>query len=310
MIYPIGKFKDCFVNKKELELVQELGYKYKIDSAYHYFDKEPVYPYIFLKDFYELKEKFKAENQEQLSWIPKLLMNGFYGKMIQLNPKLEYSKENLGNEHLWDLIENKGELIYIYKKFQGGKIFNPVVANEITANTRVQLFRDSIKDIDKIIGFQTDSIISEKKLNLDFSNKLGSWEMEKKGEMVILGSGVYQMIGDEPKKRLRGFGKNLDLVNMLKSNNLNIPLIRNIKLKKTMKIKNYENEIVDDNKRMELFNLIKEEMKIININFDKKRIWDRDFNNCDDVLNNQIESKPIGHHANLLRYSGISEYSL
>ena len=31
----------------------------------------------------------------------------------------------------------------------------------------------------------------------------------------------------------------------------------------------------------------------LNINFDKKRDWNRDFKNCEDVLTNIIDSKPL-----------------
>ena len=41
------------------------------------------------------------------------------------------------------------------------------------------------------------------------------------------------------------------------------------------------------------FNLIKEEPKKLNLNFDKKRVWERQFLNSNDVLNSQIDSKAI-----------------
>lgn len=297
MIYPIGEYKNIYINKQEIELLQELGFNYKIDSAYHYFDKDPEFPYLFLEDFYDLKEKYKQEGKNELSWIPKIMMNGFYGKMIQLNPKLVFTKEYKGNKNLYDVVSPKGELIYIYRKYEGGKLFNPIVANEITANTRVQLFKAVQKDTEKIIGFQTDSIISEKKLNLDYSDKLGSWELERKGELVILGSGIYQVLGNRPMKKLRGFSKNMDLYKILNDNldskSIEINLTRNFKLKKTMKMQNYNDKIINDKEKMRLFNLIKGEIKSININFDKKRIWDRNFEDCYDVLNNNIDSKPI-----------------
>jgi hypothetical protein len=301
MIYPIGKFKNIYVNKKEIELLNDLGFKYKILSGFGYYDNNPEYPYSFLRDFYKIKEKYKSENNKELSWIPKIIMNGFYGKMIQLTEKLEFTKEYKGVKedfNLMDRIIYKNNIIYVYKKYESGKLFNPIVANEITANTRVQLFNNSFKDIDNIIGFQTDSIISEKKLNLNFSDKLGDWELENKGELIILGSGIYNLIGKENKVRMRGFGKKLNLSELLNNNltknKIDVEVLRNLRLKRIIKSKNYNEELnINDKRKIELFNLLENEVKTININFDKKRIWDRNFINCNDALNNRIDSKPI-----------------
>jgi hypothetical protein len=297
LIYPIGKFKNIFVNKKELELINDLGYKYKINNGYNYYDNEPRYPYKFLQKFYDLKEKYKTEGKDELSLIPKIILNGFYGKTIQMTPDLKIKKEKDGDDRLFDVIEENNKLIYVYKLHKAGRIFNPIVANEITANTRVQLFKSCIKNLDNVIGFQTDSIITDKRLNLNYGNNMGDWEMENSGELIILGSGVYQIISDKPKVRLRGFNKQLDLYSILSDNpyekKVAINVNRNMKMKRTMKMKTYDDFLIDDTKRLELFNKIVNEIKSININFDKKRIWERDFENCNDVLTNQINSKPI-----------------
>ena len=171
-------------------------------------------------------------------------------------------------------------------------LFNPIVANEITANTRVKLFEDCKKHMDNIIGFQTDSIITDKPINLPIGEKLGEWEIEKENkDIVILGSGVYQILEDKPKVRIRGFNKNLNLYDLLNENKLNseikLMLNRNIKLKAVMKRK------LNDEEKYNEFNLITPTERVINLNFDKKRIWERDFINANDVINSQIESKAI-----------------
>jgi hypothetical protein len=291
MIYPTGYFKDIYLNKNEMKLIIDLGFKYKIKQAYHYLDKEPNYPYAFLENFFNLKESYKKKGQKDLSVIPKIIINGFYGKTIQINPNFEFSLKFQGEENLYDIIEYKDKKVYVYKNFKAGILFNPIVANEITANTRVQLYK-SIKNKDKnIIGFQTDSIISEKKLNLKYGDKLGEWNIENEGETIILGSGIYQLIGESPKIRMRGFEKNLDLHTLLKKNKfkdkIDIDIMRNIKLKNVYRLK------LDDKIKKELFNQILPDKRIIDINFDKKRVWNRKFINCEDVLRNQILSTPI-----------------
>lgn len=302
LMYPNGKFKDIYINKKEYEVIDKMGYNIKIKKAYHYFDNDPFYPYLFLQKFYDLKEKYKKEGKELLSWIPKIIINGFYGKLIQVIKEKYYSKDEIADslEFLEDIIElDDGTLIYEYYKYKAGILFNPIVANEITANTRCQLLNACNKNFKDVIGFQTDSIITEKKLNLKFSGKLGDWSKEKEDkELITIGSGVYQFL-DGTMIKVRGFQKNLNIYDIFKNNpNLiskEVDVRRNYKLKKTVKMKLHpkDKHIMNESEKMGLFNLIIEEKKTININFDRKRIWDRNFKNFNDVLNNQINSKPI-----------------
>jgi len=293
LFYPIGKFTDVYLNKKEYESIVNLGYKIKIDSAYHFFSKEPKYPFEHLKYFYELKEKLKKEGREEESWIPKIMLNSLYGKTIQINKEKSFSKEFLGNENLSDIFEIDGKKTFEYENFRSGLLFNPIVANEITANTRVKIFEDSKKYMKHIIGFQTDSIITDKPIDLKIGNKLGDWEIEKDDkDMIIIGCGMYQVMeGDKSKVRMRGVEKNMKLSNLLNENlleeNIKIMLKRCNKLKQTYKLK------LSDEEKFKAFNQIVPHERTISLNFDKKRIWDRNFMNSQDVLNSIIYSKPI-----------------
>lgn len=292
LIYPIGNFKEVYLNKKEYETIFEMGYDIKIINAYHFISDNPEYPYVFLNDFYLMKEKYKNENQNDLAWIPKILMNGFYGKQIQITKQYEYTKENRGIEGMNDMLDINNETYYEYIKYKAGILFNPIVANEITANTRDKLFNSVKNKMDNVIGFQTDSIITDKAINLKIGNELGDYEIQKeKKPIIMLGSGIYQILDTKPKIKFRGFSTNIDIMKLL-SENLNETDIttnvkRNFKLKKVMKLK------MSIEEKMKLFNLIKDEKKVINLNFDRKRVWDRDFVNAKDVLENQIDSKPI-----------------
>jgi hypothetical protein len=304
LIYPLGKMKELYVNKKEFEILREYSASLKIDNVWNYYDDEPEYPYKWLEKFYYLKEKLKREGKTTESWIPKILMNGFYGKMIQTIKQKYYTKELVeGNEeNLVDYFVYNNQKIYEYQYYKAGQLFNPIVANEITANTRCQLFNSCKKYMDNVIGFQTDSIIVDKKINLNEGNKLGDWNIENHNEeLVIIGSGVYQVLNkDKPKIKIRGFKKNLDIYKILKENPMSkeheLQIKRNYKLKKTMKMKytdQVNKELLTNNDRFKLFNLLKDETRTFNINFDRKREWKRPFKNFKDVLNSQIISKPI-----------------
>ena len=80
-----------------------------------------------------------------------------------MNYRYGYSKEFKGNKNLNDILMIDNKRIYEYKYLKSGILFNPIVANEITANTRCKLFNDSYKKQNHIINYQTDSIISDKK---------------------------------------------------------------------------------------------------------------------------------------------------
>ena len=88
-----------------------------------------------------------------------------------------------------------------------------------------------------IIGFQTDSIITDKKINLNEGNNLGDWNIENSNEeLIVIGSGIYQILNkDKPKIKIRGFKKNLNIYKLLKENpkvdKFELQIKRNLRLK-------------------------------------------------------------------------------
>lgn len=270
--YPVGK-KRLVVNKQEYEVIKEYGYDIKIINAYHYFDDNPEYPYEFLKMFYDRKEALGKEHPNYIFY--KIIINGFYGKTIQLQEKTELTEEDDVT-----IEELQGQ-----KRFMSGLLFNPVVAQEITANTRSMLLR-AVKDIqENVVAFATDSIITLKKPNITIGKNLGEWDVEHDNErFTSIGSGVYFFEGDRMK--FRGFGRGYNPVEVLHSQNeqVTVPIKKNIKLKECFRRKE---------KDFDAFNIITESEKTLNLNFDSKREWLDSFNNTHEVYNKQISSKPL-----------------
>jgi hypothetical protein len=301
LIYPYGKYDDSYLNKAEFELMS-LYCPVNIIGAWHYFDSSPEYPFRWLLQMFNLKEQFKREKKDELAMIPKTMMNGFYGKTIQINDQLKIYPEKLKPEYdpfLCDIIlspndEGVQKLHYVYKSYKAGQLFNPVIANEITANTRVQLFKSAMNCMENVIAFQTDSIIIDREMTskeLDIGDQIGQWSLDKSGDLLILGSGVYSMPGK--KTRMRGFRKGIDLKDVINMDNLHMDriemeLMRNSKLKRVM-------TMLYDSKDAQVgaLNLITKEKRIININFDNKRIWDRNFRDVEDAMHAQINSWPL-----------------
>lgn len=279
LYYPVGK-KKCYFNKREYNTFLKYGYKIKIIKAYHYHDENPTYPFTFLKDFFDAKEKVGKKHSSYMFY--KIIINGFYGKTIQLEK--DKIMVNEGKQDDFYLMDN--DIVFTKDTYKAGLLFNPVIAQEITANTRCDLL-DAVVDIQNdVIAFATDSIIIQNsKPNVKIGEKIGEWDIEKDDKtFTCVGSGVYFFEGSTMK--FRGFGKELnpnEVFTDMDSDKIGFPVKRNIKLKKYHKSNTYTKKD---------FNLIIDDYKKQSLNFDKKRVWDRDIKNVRDLLTNQIDSQP------------------
>ena len=327
LCYPIGSYKDVYINKTEYDTIKEYTPNIKIQNAYHYFNNNPEYPFHFIKGYYNKRVAMKKdENGNEM--LIKICINGGYGKTIQLVPNIKEIKCNAQN---YKEISNKykgliidtyvneiGEMVLRVKEnFKAGILFNPVYANEITANTRCDLFNAVKNDMNSIISFATDGIIHQNgKLNIkQHKTKIGLWDTEYKGDIIFIGSGVYHLCDKKKNEnvigvsKMRGFDTKYNLKDLLYQNRnkkfMELKLTKLIKLKYLNKIQNLKgtpdpnnntkmiNALPNIYNKMENLNLFSEFDKKININFDKKRVWDRKFKNCGEVLNSIIDSDSI-----------------
>ena len=260
VIFPSGIF-ETWITWYELDLLKEFVVIFHY--GYEYYETKREY-YPFYKHI-ELLFKKKAENKnsnEVFYMLYKIVMNALYGCFIERHKRPD-------------------GITY------AGILFNPVYATNITAHTRWQLLKEvKKKDWKHIIAFHTDSIITDKPLNyLNISDKIGAWNLEYNDAGVILMTGVYQ-IGS--KVRRRGFSsKDMDWFELLKKNGHNdkivIPKIHVVKVAEALRRWHSLDKV----------NIFIQEYKKLNINSDKKRNWNRDFVDCNDVLNSNISSKTL-----------------
>lgn len=294
LCYPIGEFKTIYLCKDEYKYFVDEQHDIKIETCAQYFVKDIEYPFLFIEDLYNKRVNMKKVN-DPAELIVKIMMNGFYGKLIQLNINKcvtdNYSDVPEVGRLLNVDIDTQHKLQYTYIKYKSGLLFNPIYANEITARTRVKLMKTIKRKEKHVIAFATDSITTSKPLDLPFSNKLGDWSIEVDNKpQIVIGSGMYGELDGSSK--MRGFGRSMSLYEILNEYRKvkKIPVKINMlnKLKKTNKLsfENFPNKWKD-------FNKIVSSMKYIDINFDTKRLWNRNFNDCNDILNNTIDSKPI-----------------
>lgn len=278
MVYPAGEFNDVYLTKSEYELIYELGFPIKILSAVHIFNKEPNKPFEYFKDLYNERIKLKEKNDD-LELAYKYIMNSFYGCLIQAKKQIKQVDYITGNFEVKD-----GEMTFYDGKYKTGSLFNPIWASEVTANVRVKLFKDFERKANYMVSIATDGVMLTKSHNVKISPKLGEYDYERDSGLV-LGSGIYHT---KNKCRFRGFGRKLDLFQVLKDNQEKTL----IPFKKTRPM-NLKESLIQKDLGHEKINLFLEERKVLDLNFDNKRLWERNFQNAKDCLENRIVSAPI-----------------
>lgn len=263
-IYPYGEFFVC-ITKKEYDYLLELGIKTEFINGYFIKCKGEKYPFRELIDkLFELKTFYKGKDQA-LYDISKKLMNSFYGKMVQCVKKV--SREN-------------DEISYM-----AGSGFNPIYASIITANTRLKVTRIQNEMKDKCLGVHTDSVLTLEPIQEKYiTGELGDFELQEKGEGIIIACGEY-CIGE--KSAFKGFRpeENDSWQKILKRN-----LDKSIIPYPIIKVETWKEATAK--KHFDKINLFTDDIKEIDINADIKRIWEKSFT-CKDLTENLYYGKNI-----------------
>ena len=311
LIYPTGKFKNQYLSKSDYETIYNMGYPIKINFAGHIINKYPEKPFEYVEDIYYYRKDLQYGNKEKniikdkdLADTIKRGLNSIYGTFINVNAEKGLTQKEDEFTNNFTVINN--EIWFTKNKTTAGNMFNPVWATEICSNVRNKLYTDFIPYEDKIICIATDGMKLTSDVNIKESDKLGGYDKSKLTEGILIGNGVYQF-GDNTK--FRGFtsyktdkDKKIDLKTLLERNkNKNIiPSIVNRVINLKYAYKNNYIKLVDDDGKVYKKHLTLDDINLfvkinreLNINFDKKRVWDRQFKNCKDVLENIINSKSI-----------------
>lgn len=277
LYYPDGRVTR-WMNRSELDVIKDYGYDVKVLEAYHYHDKNPEYPFTFLKRFYDEKERVGKDNPDYMFY--KLIINGFYGKTIQLQGEPYVSDDPTGAT---DELLHDGRIRYRHVRYKAGLLFNPVVAQEVTGNTRAQLLRAVIDRQESLVAFATDSITTTRRLSVKVGSRMGEWGVEAQGRYTVIGSGVA-FYRHQERMKFRGFGKSYDPRTVLvgETSEVSLPVLRNSRLKSVAR----SGAGFDD------LNVFARGERVMDLNFDNKRLWDDRFRRADDVYDKVIESRP------------------
>jgi hypothetical protein len=267
-LYSNGIFHQ-FLPKSEIEFIRNTfdNITITIESGYEFFPTELKYP---LKDeiehLYSWKER---EEDEDIKYVVKIILNSLYGKTIQITGA------------------NKT-----------GKLFNPIYASLITSGTRVKLLELAMQKPESIIMFSTDGVHANEPLKVDSKPALGDFAKDFSGEGVYLMSDVYNLWNNsKTKNKLRGFSlvseKDIDSAGVLLKDilaNMNTPEYHY----QTTRPYHLGECLTHTSKRsIDDLNIWGETEKVINVNGDRKRVWDKEFKNGKQCLKELINSLPI-----------------
>ncbi|GAI81162.1 unnamed protein product, partial [marine sediment metagenome] len=246
-----------WVGKATYEYLTEIpGAIIKIISAIWLYPRHKNRPYYNLvHKLFKVKAAAKVSGDKELYYFTWKLTNSLYGKQIQLI--------------------HKGDTI------EASTCWNPVYGAIITENVRIRVARMQ-RDNPTAVAVFTDSVISTTKLPIELSDELGGWSLKTYGLGLIIGCGWYQ-IGKTIK--YRGFPAVTSLFRLL---NKSPPEIT-IKDKRAITWK----QVTANHWDGSMINRFVEIDKVLDINFDHKRIWSGQWDGGDDAKKTVLTSMPL-----------------
>lgn len=280
-IYPniISNYVETVINEQELIFLDKHrnDCDFEVLEGYQFIPYTEKYPYRdCILNLFEQKEIAEEEKDENKRMIYKLFINSIYGKTAEA-------------------IFNKQS-----GKYETGRLYNPIYANRITSLTRLKLMEASYNIASSVVGFSTDSILTEKPISNRFiSNSLGHFTHEYTAfDSVVLMSGIrYIQTIDEKKnelkikQKLRGFTndiKKMNLKELLEANKNESIIDTYIDKPLTLFQSLAYNDLTKED-----INIFKPTLKKLDINGDLRRLWKDNFINAEDCLNRNISSNPL-----------------
>lgn len=303
LAFPVGKFDSVYLCKSEYEILKNIDAKIEIISAKHIFNNEPrLWIEGVAEMYYKRKELKKLGDRKE--HLLKILMNSWYGICIQENKSkiisTVFSDEDEQNPEVEFIVAKNGdgeEVINCIKPlWRAGAWFNPILGNEIPTRTRNKIYNDFHKYEDSIIQVATDSIAMTSRLPVEHSTDLGGYEHYPLMEGFVLGNGIYKFTEKDTgkfKAGTRGLlsDNEIELYNLFNGcfdNKITLTKTRPKSLREGI-----PRNIKTDNPN-ELINIFMPYDRELDVNVDKKREWERDFLNFDEVINGEmINSLPL-----------------
>lgn len=269
-IYPNGSLTQ-YLTHNELLFILKNFKEIDISIKEGYIFREYKLQYPLREKITELYHWKEREEDRDIKYAVKIVLNSLYGKFIQ----------TAGNKT--------------------GKLFNPLWAAEITANTRIQLLEQALKIPKHVIGFSTDAIHTTKELpHIPKRNDLlGDFVLDFSGSGIFIMSDIYTMWNENKvKNKFRGFKKPSNNKEDLSVKDIIHSLAKNgngVEYRYDTYRPIHLGEIIfhTHKKSIKDLNVWQKQKKKLNLNGDLKRVWDANFETAAEALKNNIQSLPL-----------------
>ena len=266
--YPVG-LRIMVVTTDEYRWLKEEGEKIKyLGKGMGWVRKTKNYPnpFIWMREMYK-KRKTLKKSDPALAETMKLLMNSLYGSTVQ-------RKNGLGD------------------------LSNFCYGSYITARARKQMFYVVKANKKVIVNIATDGLLSTEKLSEseDFviGDNLGEWEYHEYTKGLVIGNGIRQLWKTDGSYETHARGitsdRSYDLMSHLEKNwdKWNYPVGRT----RVIQLGTMVNAHIKW--KHEHLNMFVKQSRMLNVNTDKKRRWQREYKDFRDLLNSKpMRSEPL-----------------
>lgn len=272
-VYPTGDL-EIVVDRETFRLLRNLGLGPKILDAWEYLIEKEV------RLFHDIPELFARRKKEpDLDLAIKLTLNGLYGIMCQevdtwIKPKYITEKSRRFG----------GEYRERFARLANTTHF--AVGAFITGQTRRRVYELAAKDPSNVLFISTDGVSfrGAGPRGIPVGDGLGDWTVAERFEdSLVVGTGIYSLkVRGEWKDKTRGFRP--DGVTLRET--LDTP-------RKWASVPATQVDTLADGMKEAAaqINVVQRLRKRMDFNFDKKRVWDREFTGRE-LLRSRFVSRP------------------
>jgi hypothetical protein len=256
--YPTG-LRVMVITTDEYRWLKEEGEKIKyLGEGMGWARKTHNYPnpFAWMKEMFKKRKDFK-KTDPALAQTMKLLMNSLYGSTVQ-------------------------------RKNGIGDLSNFCYGSYITGRARKQMFNVVKANRKVIVNIATDGLLSTEKLseseNFVVGDNLGEWEYHEYTKGLVIGNGIRQLWRADGSYETHARGitsdRSYDLMSHLKKrwHEWNFPVGRT----RVIQLGTMVNAHLKW--KHEHLNTFILQSRVLNVNTDRKRAWERDYENFGDLL--------------------------
>jgi hypothetical protein len=262
--YPTG-LRTVVLTTDEYRWLKEEGEYVKwLDEGIRWVKENDNYPnpFAWMKEMYKKRKGFK-KTDPALAQTMKLLMNSLYGSTVQ-------------------------------RKNGIGDLSNFCYGSYITGRARKQMFKVVKANPSVIVNVATDGLLSTSKLDLKCSDDLGEWEYKEFTKGLVIGNGIRQLwkADNTFETHARGItsDRKYDLLKELKE----VQRFSSLAVGRTRVIQLGTMVNAHIKWKHEHLNTFVMQSRVLNVNTDKKRRWEREYKNFADILTSEpMRSKPL-----------------